>query len=224
MEMLRFGKYQRAAVKQGKSSILHWLWITAAVPCLLLSGTSWAEAVLALPCQGSSQESELSSPPVCGAGLCHLGIPMEGVCKRQPRKDNPVMIRLEHPPWPPSATPMKKLEQFTRSEWWNPEAPQASRQSQAEEDRFGTSVPVSVFTQPCHAPQAPDEFSHSDRPSPWRAGMVLQPSPTSRMWPGVGFLNETGLQLSHLKHRLNYKSPCCALKKKNKLKVLFHLA
>lgn len=92
MEMLGFGKYQRASVKQGKCSILHWLWITAAVPCLLLSSTSWAGAVLALPCQGSSQESGLSSPPVCGAGLCHLGYPWRGFAKGSQGKTIPLWL------------------------------------------------------------------------------------------------------------------------------------
>lgn len=115
-----FGKYQRTTVKQDKSS----------TPTLALDiGSCFVPAALwyqlSRGCSGTALPGEFTAqvwaqlpPPLCGAGLCHLGIPMEGVCKRQPRKDNPLVIRLECPQQVPSATPRKKLEQFKMVKPW----------------------------------------------------------------------------------------------------------
>lgn len=59
--------------------------------------------------------------------------------------------------------PWKSLRSLSDKNGGNPELPQASRWSQAEKTRFGTSSPVPAFAQPCHRAQAPYELSHSKR-------------------------------------------------------------
>lgn len=187
----------------------------AAVWCLLLPGTSWAVPVLVLPCQRSSQlRFGLSCHhQFVERGFATSGYPWRGLAKGSQGKTIPLWLGLNalsschlQLPWKGlSSSPDEKVKPWGASGQQTVPGRQSQVWHQCPCVSLHSALPYTSGTW---------EFSHSEWPSSWPASMVLQPRRTSRMWPGVGFLSEMGLQISHLKQGFNHKLPCCTLKKK----------
>lgn len=215
--------------------LLRWLWTTAAFLCPSLPGAGWARPDLAPSAfpkalQWGLQWVRLSCH--ChfvwqGFAAWGLWMPTEGGGFSKGTWGKWTLLSLGLNSLYHLQLPWKSLRSLPDENGGNPELPQAGRWSQAETPRLGTSAPVPALTQSCHTPQVQYEFScsknslheaaDSEWASSWPAGKSLQPSKASRMWSGVWFLREMGLQLSHLKHfdyfEFNYKLPQWVLQK-----------